>query len=66
MNSLKWKIEAARTALALPILNSLDPKFATVIQTFAEDQRQSHWYQVWDEHNRHNDARIAINRIIMH
>ena len=39
-----------------PILNSLDPKFATVIQTFAEDQRQSHWYQVWDEHNRHNEA----------
>ena len=36
-----------------PIINSLDPKFATVINTYAEEQRQSHWYQVWDEHNRH-------------
>ena len=36
-----------------PIINSLDPKFATVVNTYAEEQRQSHWYQVWDEHNRH-------------
>lgn len=44
------KIVESRIA---PIINSLDPKFATVINTYAEEQRQSHWYQVWDEHNRH-------------
>ena len=44
------KIVESRIA---PIINSLDPKFATVVNTYAEEQRQSHWYQVWDEHNRH-------------
>ena len=38
-----------------PIINELEPKFATVIQTYAKDQQQSHWYQVWDEHTRHKE-----------
>ena len=38
-----------------PIIKELEPKFATVIQTYAKDQQQSHWYQVWDEHTRHKE-----------
>ena len=35
-----------------PILESLEPKFSQVIETYAKGEAQSHWFQVLDERTR--------------
>ena len=41
-----------------PIILSLEPKFAQVMDTYANKEKQSHWYQVFDEKTR-QDIKIA-------
>ena len=41
-----------------PIILSLEPKFAQVMETYANKEKQSHWYQVFDEKTR-QDIKIA-------
>ena len=41
-----------------PIILSLEPKFAQVMETYANSEKQSHWYQVIDEKTR-QDIKIA-------
>ncbi len=41
-----------------PIILSLEPKFAQVMETYANSERQGHWYQVIDEKTR-QDIKIA-------
>ena len=43
-----------------PIILSLEPKFAQVIETYANKEKQGHWYQVLDEKTRHD---IKINNL---
>jgi len=38
-----------------PLLDNLEPKFSTIMKTYAETQRQTHWYQVQDSFVRHNE-----------
>ena len=38
-----------------PLLDNLEPKFSTLMETYTETQRQTHWYQVQDAYVRHNE-----------
>jgi hypothetical protein len=38
-----------------PLLDNLEPKFSTLMETYTETQRQTHWYQVQDAFVRHNE-----------
>ena len=43
-----------------PIIENLEPKFSQVIETYANKEKQGHWYQVLDEKTRHD---IKINNL---
>jgi len=38
-----------------PLLDNLEPKFSTLMATYTETQRQTHWYQVQDAFVRHRE-----------
>ena len=38
-----------------PLLDNLEPKFSTLMETYTETQRQTHWYQVQDAFVRHRE-----------
>ena len=52
--------DAVVKARVTPILENLEPKFRQVIETYTEDTRQGHWYQVADEKDRQD---IKINNL---